>query len=85
MQVTESREVVLSDQDVGVTEERKRVALRTHRILQRLRTRKTNQSIHNPYLIVFITGVIQTTPVGICFILSRWNVSSWIKHLINVF
>lgn len=37
MQVTESGEVVLPDQDVGVTQEGERVTLRTHGVLQRLR------------------------------------------------
>lgn len=47
MKVTESREVVLTHQDVGVTEERKRVRLRTHRVLQRLRGTVQNQYIIN--------------------------------------
>lgn len=37
VQVTESGEVVLPDQDVGVTQEGERVTLRTHGVLQRLR------------------------------------------------
>lgn len=47
MQVTEGGEVVLSHQDVGVTQERKRVTLLTDGIIQRLR----KPSIHHQYTI----------------------------------
>lgn len=39
VQVAESREVIFSHQDVGVPEEGERVAVSTHRVLQRLRQR----------------------------------------------
>lgn len=39
VQVAESREVIFSHQDVRVPQEGKRVAVSTHRVLQRLRQR----------------------------------------------